>query len=142
MDIKLSINQGDIEQAIRDYVIAKGITTPVRAISFSVSRRGGTAVSAEVEVSEAPTEVVQAEPEAPEPKPAASKVKSKPASEAVKKEEVVDEPVTATDSAPEEATDSGEDDTPPFDTGKEAANDAQTAPRPKAAASSGKSLFG
>jgi len=128
MEIKLSIKQDDIEQAIKDYVASKGITTPVREINFAVARKGGFNLSAEVEVSEAPIESVAQVPETteqPAEKPKA-KAKAKP------------------DPKPEPAVEKEEEeDTPPFtpDADKASANDddEQEAEKP---ATDSKSLFG
>ncbi len=131
MEMKLSIDQDDIEQAIRDYVATKGITTPVRAIHFTVSRKGGFALAADVQVSEVPATPVAETPEpvAEEaPEAAAPKPRAKP--KAVAKAEPVaqeSEPVTE------------EDNSVPFDT--DAKNDA-TAEEVATPVSASKSLFG
>lgn len=131
MEIKLSIKQDDIEQAIKDYVASKGITTPVREINFAVARKGGFNLSAEVEVSEAPiesvAETVKAEPTGP-----VADTGKKPVAKAAKKTE---EPAPA--KKEEEA-----EDTPPFtpDADEPSANDdEQEAEKP---ATDSKSLFG
>ncbi len=135
MEMKLSINQDDIEQAIRDYVASKGITTPVRAINFAVSRRGGFALSADVQVSEVsvapvaetPEPVAEAVPEVEAPQ---TKPRAKPKA-VVKAEPEATEPEPATTE-------------PPFtpDTQEASANDAVEAPTKTETAPSSKSLFG
>lgn len=139
MEIKLSIKQTDIEQAIRDYVASKGITTPVRAINFATSRKNGFSISAEVEVSEtAPEETGTEETETPDAKP---EVKAEaPAAKATPKPRAKPKAVETTKAEVAEPEVAGDDTGTPWEeeTKTEAANDAET-PAP---AAKSKSLFG
>jgi outer membrane biosynthesis protein TonB len=73
MKVQVILDQDSITEAIRDYVAKNGIATPVQDVEFTVARKGGTSISAEVILgNEAvmPTGPVKrnAEPEASEPK--------------------------------------------------------------------------
>lgn len=48
MKIQVTMNQEAITEAIRDYVVKNGMTSPVQDVEFTVTRKGGTSISAEV----------------------------------------------------------------------------------------------
>jgi hypothetical protein len=78
--MKISLQQADIEQAIKKYVASMGIARPVDRIEFNVSRKGGTSIEAEIDMAdpalqtnnESPVAVSAVEPETEqkEPEPA------------------------------------------------------------------------
>jgi len=118
MKINITMDQPSIEEAIRDYVAKNGITSPVQEVKFTVTRKGGTSIDAEVILGSGAVNETTPEPEAantPEgpnnrapvtdnPKPTA---KAKPI-----------KPTVTQESGPEEAAPDNvkmEDTTPPFE---------------------------
>ena len=48
MKINITMDQASIEQAIKDYVAKNGIDSPVQEVKFTITRKGGTSVDAEI----------------------------------------------------------------------------------------------
>jgi hypothetical protein len=120
MKIQVTMNQQAITEAIRDYVVKNGMTSPVQDVEFTVTRKGGTSISAEVILGNdaVTTGVGQAKPGADKTvvskrPPAAAKTPVEPV-----KEPEVETPEVAEVPAPVEA-----EEKPPFDVDDEAEND-------------------
>jgi len=127
MKIQITMDQPSIEQAIKDYVAKNGIDSTVQEVRFTVTRKGGTSIDAEVilgnEAVNTPPTVAPDEPQpATKPKPVKAEVTKQAGPETTKAPEPVKE-----------------EDEPPFepDEKAEAVNDS-TATEPK----NSKSLFG
>jgi len=115
MKINITMDQASIETAIKDYVAKNGIDGPVQEVKFTISRKGGTSVDAEIilgtgavtspDAVEAPVAAVvkPAPKEKPVTKPASKVASSEPT------KPVVD------DGEPEPTHVKMEDTTPPFD---------------------------
>ena len=104
MKVQIQLEQADIEQAIRDYVAANGISSPVNEVKFNISRKGGTTIEADVQLGDA-----DAAQTADQAAPAKVADSSKPAKPAPKKTEKVEK----SDPTPEPVKE--EDDKVPFD---------------------------
>lgn len=48
MKIQATMDQSSIEEAIRDYVAKQGIPSPIQEVKFTVTRKGGTSIDAEI----------------------------------------------------------------------------------------------
>jgi hypothetical protein len=137
MKINITMDQPSIEQAIKDYVAKNGIDSPVQEVKFTITRKGGTSVDAEIilgtgavkteanvpEAVEAPVEDVKPTPKTKSATKPGSKVAGFEPTKPVVDEEVVPDHVKM------------EDTTPPFDV--DAVNDS-TDEEP----AQSKSLFG
>lgn len=103
--MQITLNQNDIEQAIRQYVTKMGITRPIDEISFTQTRKEGTQVGAEIELVDpdtvkAPTEVKTTR--AVEEKPKAEKAPLEPVVDKDESSFVVEkDPEPQDDEAPE-----------------------------------------
>jgi len=138
MKINITMDQASIETAIKDYVAKNGIDSPVQEVKFTISRKGGTSVDAEIILG---TGAVTSPVSTPEPveapvaaagKPAPKeKPENKPASKTAKFEPT--QPVTDDDVEIDHVK--MEDTTPPFKV--DAVNDS-TVEEP----AQSKSLFG
>lgn len=51
--MQIQLKQRDIEHAIAQYLASQGITRPVQDVTFTVSRKGGTTIDADVELADA-----------------------------------------------------------------------------------------
>ena len=138
MKINITMDQASIEQAIKDYVAKNGIDSPVQEVKFTISRKGGTSVDAEIILGTGAVnteanvpEAVEAPVEETKPVPKAKPV-TKPASKVASFEPT--KPVVD-DEEPEPTHVKMEDTTPPFDV--DAVNDS-TVEEP----AQSKSLFG
>ena len=123
MQIQIRLTQEDIETAIRDYLAKAGMSSPVDTINFTVSRKGGQSIEADIDLS----------PEAASTAQVA--VPSKPVKRTTAKAEEKAE-------VPEAVEPEVTEDTPPFvpDNKEPAAN--ETVAEQEDDAPRGKSLFG
>ena len=139
MKINITMDQASIETAIKDYVAKNGIDSPVQEVKFTISRKGGTSVDAEIILG---TGAVTSPVSTPEPVEAPVAAAGKPAP----KEKPVTKPASKVasfeptkpvvdDEEPEPTHVKMEDTTPPFDV--DAVNDS-TVDEP----AQSKSLFG
>jgi hypothetical protein len=100
--MQITLNQNDIEQAIRQYVTKMGITRPIDEINFTQTRTGGVKIGAEIELIDPDTvNTSEAKPAANESTPRSVKAVEKveePKQEA--SEEVTEEPAPQEDEAP------------------------------------------
>ena len=137
MKINITMDQASIETAIKDYVAKNGIDSPVQEVKFTITRKGGTSVDAEIilgtgavapaanvpEAVDAPVENAKPTPKAkPAPKPGSKVASFEPTQPVVDDEPAIDHVKM-------------EDTTPPFDV--DAVNDS-TVDEP----AQSKSLFG
>jgi len=139
MKVQVILDQDSITEAIRDYVAKNGIATPVQDVEFTVARKGGTSITAEVILGN--EAVVPPEPvkrEATKPTNSEPKKKTKPSPEPEKEPsapEVTEAPAEEPKKEPEPASTE-----PPFepDAKTESANDStETKPTKES-----RSLFG
>jgi hypothetical protein len=144
MKINITLDQASIETAIKDYVVKNGIDSPVKEVKFTITRKGGTSVDAEVilgtdavkpeanvpEDVQAPEEIAQEEPvEESKPTPK-TKTTTKAASKVAAFEPT--KPVVDEEDVPDHVK--MKDTTPPFDADN---TESVTSDQPK----QGKSLF-
>lgn len=123
--MQIQLNQSDIETAVRNYVSAMGITRQIDEIQFTVSRKGGQSVEAEIDLADC-TGGGRVRETTPEP------VAEEPAK--AKPEEPVKTESDATEAAPFRTEDASND-----ATGEEAGEpESDTAEAPE---TEGKSLF-
>lgn len=68
--MQIHLNQDDIEQAIKSYVSAMGVSRPVEEINFTVKRADGQSITAEIELenlsNKSTSNVAPIKPETPE----------------------------------------------------------------------------
>jgi hypothetical protein len=122
MKVQIQLEQADIEQAIRDYVAANGISSPVNEVKFNVTRKGGTGIEADVQLGDA--DAAQTVEQAAPAKVADSTKPSKPAPKKAEKPAPTPEPIKEEDDkVPFDAD--AEEKTPSKDT--ESANDSTEA---------------
>ena len=50
--MQIQLMQADIEQAVKDYVLKMGLNREVEEINFTVSRKGGASISADIRISD------------------------------------------------------------------------------------------
>jgi len=134
MKINITMDQASIETAIKDYVAKNGIDSPVQEVKFTISRKGGTSVDAEIILGTAAVNEEAIVPEAAEvPVNAVKEIpKTKPAAKA-KGFEPAEPFADPKEPSPDHVK--MEDTTPPFDV--DAVNDS-TVDEP----AQSKSLFG
>jgi len=138
MKVQVILDQDSITEAIRDYVAKNGIATPVQDVEFTVARKGGTSITAEVILGN--EAVVPPEPvkrEATKPTNSEPKKKTKPSPEPEEEEPSAPE-VTAKEEPKKEPEPASTE--PPFepDAKTESANDStETKPTKES-----RSLFG
>jgi len=95
--MQILLSQNDIETAVRNYVSAMGISRPVNEIQFSVSRKGGQSIEAEIDLADC-TGASRPQPEAvPEKTEAPAK---KADTETADKAPAAEEPEPATTEPP------------------------------------------
>ena len=129
--MQIQLNQSDIETAVRNYVSAMGITRQIDEIQFSVSRKGGQSIEAEIDLADCTGggRVREAAPEPRTAEQAASKPeKAEPEAKAAEESEPTDTPPFRTEEASNDDTD---------ETASDAAEDTSEA----TGTDSGKSLF-
>jgi len=123
--MQIQLNQSDIETAVRNYVSAMGISRPIDEIQFSVSRKGGQSIEAEIDLADCTG-------------------RARPQYEIG---DTVGEPVAAgnaeaTEPAPEKGEEPEQAEDPaPFTPDEEASNDGEEEQEEAPAAEGGKSLF-
>lgn len=93
--MQIQLNQNDIETAVRNYVSAMGITRSVDEIQFSVSRKGGQSIEAEIDLADCTGGARPSTPSGPDSTPGPRK-----APEPVAEPEPVEEPEPVKDEAP------------------------------------------
>ena len=135
MKINITMDQASIEQAIKDYVAKNGIDSPVQEVKFTITRKGGTSVDAEIILGTGAVNTEANVPEAVET-PVEDVRKAKPDPKTPSKAKGF-EPTKPVDDPEEPSPDhvKMEDTTPPFDV--DAVNDS-TEEEP----AQSKSLFG
>lgn len=99
--MQIQLNQATLEAAVKQYIEKMGIAQPVKEIAFTVARKGGTAVSAEVTVADfvvtspdAATAPVREEEPAPY-KPSNTTTKEQPVAEAFEADEAEEDETEA-----------------------------------------------
>jgi hypothetical protein len=128
MKIQVTMDQQAITEAIRDYVVKNGMTSPVQDVEFTVTRKGGTSISAEVILGNdaVTTGVDQAKPgtdkTAVSKRPPAPRKTTEPVAQPEPVKEP--EPEAAEVAAPvEEPVPAEAEEKPPFDVDEPAEND-------------------
>jgi len=139
MKINITMDQSSIEEAIRDYVAKNGITSPVQEVKFTVTRKGGTSIDAEVILGSGAVNEAVTQPTV-EDTPAAPVKRTAPTPDKPKAKAVV-EPTPVDEADPDNVKMEAED-TPPFEpnvtaeAGNDAAEEEEAVAPPKS-----KSLF-
>jgi len=137
MKINITMDQASIETAIKDYVAKNGIDSPVQEVKFTISRKGGTSVDAEIILGTAAVNEEAIVPEAAEVpvNPVKSVSKAKPEPKVPSKAKGFEPTQPVVDDEPAIDHVKMEDTTPPFEV--DAVNDS-TVDEP----AQSKSLFG